>query len=150
MWRRQWRDAYAAVPRWYGLGTISFDLDDWAWNGHTDGFQGTITRTVCVPSHRLTVSVLTSAADGMSHAWVDGVLHILRAWRRDGAPSRRTAAGTHTQLYSTLPLHTRSPACSCASLRSLWSTHGRTCTAKSVPMLGAQEKGAEGAFRIAL
>ncbi|MEP7101565.1 MAG: serine hydrolase domain-containing protein, partial [Burkholderiales bacterium] len=92
MWRRQWRDAYAAVPRWYGLGTISGDLDDWAWSGHTGGFQGTITRTVCVPSQQLTVSVLTNAADGLSHAWVDGALHILRAYLRDGAPSRRTAA----------------------------------------------------------
>lgn len=92
MWRRQWRDAYAAVPRWYGLGTIGGDLDDWAWSGHTGGFQGTVTRTVCVPAHQLTVSVLTNAADGMSHAWVDGALHILRAYLRDGAPSRRTAA----------------------------------------------------------
>ena len=92
MWRRQWRDAYAAVPRWYGLGTIGGDLDDWAWSGHTGGFQGTVTRTVCVPAQQLTVSVLTNAADGMSHAWVDGALHILRAYLRDGAPSRRTAA----------------------------------------------------------
>lgn len=92
MWRRQWRDAYAAAPRWYGLGTICGDLDDWAWSGHTGGFQGTITRTVCVPSQQLTVSVLTNAADGLSHAWVDGALHILRAYQRDGAPSRRTAA----------------------------------------------------------
>ena len=92
MWRRQWRDAYAAAPRWYGLGTISGDLDDWAWSGHTGGFQGTITRTVCVAAQQLTVSVLTNAADGMSHAWVDGALHILRAYLRNGAPSRRTAA----------------------------------------------------------
>lgn len=92
MWRRQWRDAHAAAPRWYGLGTIGGDLHDWAWSGHTGGFQGTVTRTVCVPAHQLTVSVLTNAADGMSHAWVDGALHILRAYLRDGAPSRRTAA----------------------------------------------------------
>ena len=92
MWRRQWRDAHAAVPRWYGLGTIGGDLDDWAWSGHTGGFQGTVTRTVCVPAQQLTVSVLTNAADGMSHAWVDGALHILRAYLRDGPPSRHTAA----------------------------------------------------------
>jgi D-alanyl-D-alanine carboxypeptidase len=92
MWRRQWRDAHAAASRWYGLGTISGDLDDWAWFGHTGGFQGTITRTVGVPSQQLTVSVLTNAADGLSHAWVDGALHILRAYLRDGAPSRRTSA----------------------------------------------------------
>ena len=40
----------------------------------------------------------------------------------------------------TLPPHTRSPSCSCASLRSLWSAYGRTFTCKIAPMLGAQQK----------
>lgn len=92
MARRQWRDAYAAAPRWYGLGTIVGEFEDWAWSGHTGGFQGTITRTVCVPAQGLTVSVLTNAADGLSHAWVDGALSILRAYQRGGAPSKRAAA----------------------------------------------------------
>jgi len=42
-----------------------------------------------------------------------------------------------SQFRSTLPPHTRSPSCSCASLRSLWSACGGTCTRKSAPMLGA-------------
>jgi D-alanyl-D-alanine carboxypeptidase len=91
MVRRQWRDAHSSVERWYGLGTISGTLGDWDWFGHTGGFQGYITRTVCVPAEGLTVSVLTNAADGMSHGWVDGTLQILRAYARNGAPSRRTA-----------------------------------------------------------
>jgi D-alanyl-D-alanine carboxypeptidase len=92
MWRRQWRDAYAAAPRWYGLGTICGDLDDWAWCGHTGGFQGTLSRTACVLAQGLTVSVLTNAADGTAGVWVDGVLQILRAYAQGGAPSRRAAA----------------------------------------------------------
>jgi hypothetical protein len=54
--------------------------------------------------------------------------------RCDSCPSTRG-------LRSTLPSHTRSPSCSCASLRSLWPARGRTCTPRSAPMLGAQEKG---------
>ncbi len=45
-----------------------------------------------------------------------------------------------SRLRSTLPPHTRSPLCSCASLRSLWSTHGGTLTHKIAPMLGAPKK----------
>jgi D-alanyl-D-alanine carboxypeptidase len=92
MTRRQWRDPHSSLERWYGLGTISGTLADWEWFGHSGGFQGTITRTVCVPAHDLAVSVLTNAADGASHLWLDGVLHVLRAFARHGAPSRKTAS----------------------------------------------------------
>ena len=92
MTRRRWRDPHASIERWYGLGTISGTLADWEWFGHTGGFQGTITRTVTVPTHALTVSVLTNASDGPSNIWLDGTLHVLRAFSRHGAPSRRTAA----------------------------------------------------------
>lgn len=96
MTRRLWRDPYGTAERWYGLGTISGGLPgaDAAWDGfgHTGGFQGTISRTVCVPAQGLTVSVLTNGADGLSHSWCDGVLHILRAYARHGAPTKTTAA----------------------------------------------------------
>jgi hypothetical protein len=45
-----------------------------------------------------------------------------------------------SQIRSTLPSHGRSPFRSCASLRSLRSAYGRTCTSKSAPMLGAHKK----------
>ena len=45
-----------------------------------------------------------------------------------------------SRFRSTLPPHGRSPFRSCASLRSLWSARGGTCTRKSAPMLGAQKK----------
>jgi D-alanyl-D-alanine carboxypeptidase len=92
MWHRLWRDPHASLERWYGLGSISGTLDDWLWWGHTGGFQGTITRTACVPAQDLTISVLTNASDGVSHVWVDAALHILRTFAKRGAASRRTAA----------------------------------------------------------
>ena len=92
MTRRQWRDTHASVERWYGLGTLSGRLGDWDWFGHSGGFQGTLTRTVCIPEQDLAVSVLTNAADGPSQVWLDGILHILQAHLRHGAPSRRARA----------------------------------------------------------
>lgn len=91
MWRRQWQDPHSSLARWYGLGTVCGSLGDWDWFGHSGGFQGTITRTVGVPAQELTVSVLTNAADGLAHVWLDGALHLLRAYQKHGAPSRRTA-----------------------------------------------------------
>lgn len=92
MVRRQWKDAYSSIERWYGQGTISGRLGEWDWFGHSGGFQGTITRTCCVTEQDLTVSVLTNAADGLSHVWLDGALHILQAFAKHGAPSKRTAS----------------------------------------------------------
>jgi D-alanyl-D-alanine carboxypeptidase len=104
--RRQWRDEHNSIGRWYGLGTICGTLADWDWCGHTGGFPGTITRTVSVPSQQLTVSILTNAADGLSHAWVDGVLHLLRAHAVRGAPSRQAArwAGRWWSLWGCVDL----------------------------------------------
>jgi D-alanyl-D-alanine carboxypeptidase len=91
MAHRQWRDPHSSLQRWYGLGLISGTLGDWDWQGHSGSFPGTLTRTVCVPAQDLAISVLTNAADGLSQAWLDGVLHLLQAYARHGAPSRRTA-----------------------------------------------------------
>lgn len=96
MLHRQWRDAYASVERWYGLGTLSGATpgagSDWDWFGHTGGFQGTLSRTVCLPQQGLCISALSNAADGPAHLWVDGALQIIRAYFQHGAPTARTAA----------------------------------------------------------
>ncbi|HUP05763.1 MAG TPA: serine hydrolase domain-containing protein [Caldimonas sp.] len=91
MLRRLWRDSQTSAERWYGLGTISGTLAGWDWFGHSGAFQGTITRTLCVPARGLTISVLTNAVDGAAHAWVDGIVQILAVLARHGAPSRSTA-----------------------------------------------------------
>lgn len=91
MARRQWRSEHDSTGRWYGLGLIAGSSGAWDHVGHSGGFPGVITRTACVPSQQLTVSVLTNAADGLSHQWLDGTLQLLQAFEKGGAPSRRTA-----------------------------------------------------------
>lgn len=89
MVRAQWREPHSVLARDYGLGIISGKLGDWAWFGHAGGFPGYITRTAVFPAQELTVSVLTNAVDGLAHQWLDGTVHILRSFAREGAPSRR-------------------------------------------------------------
>lgn len=91
MTRRQWREEHSSIERWYGLGTISASLAGWSFFGHSGGFQGYITRTICVPAEHLSISVLTNAADGLSHFYLDGMVHILAAFRKRGAPTREAA-----------------------------------------------------------
>lgn len=92
MARRQWKDPHSSVERWYGLGTISGALGGWEWFGHSGAFQGTMSRTVCLPAQGLAVSVVTNAVDGPAQAWLDGVLHILHTFHQHGAPGAATAA----------------------------------------------------------
>jgi CubicO group peptidase (beta-lactamase class C family) len=94
MIRPQWRDAHSSVERSYGLGIISGKLADWEYWGHSGGFPGYITRTSTLSGQGLTVSVLTNAIDGWAHLWLDGAIHILRAFARNGAPSGKVADWT--------------------------------------------------------
>ena len=89
--RRQWRSEHDSTGRWYGLGTIGGTAGAWDHVGHSGGFPGVITRTACVAKHQLAVSVLTNAADGLSHQWLEGALYVMQAFEKHGAPSRRTA-----------------------------------------------------------
>lgn len=86
MIRRQWRNPNASIERHYGLGIMSGTTAEWDWFGHAGGFQGFITRTVTVPECPLTLSVLANAADGAALPWLEGALHILRHFKRHGAP----------------------------------------------------------------
>jgi CubicO group peptidase (beta-lactamase class C family) len=92
MVRRQWLVPHAAVERGYGLGIISGKIGDWEYFGHAGGFQGFITRTNVLPLHDLTLAVLTNAADGLAHPWLEGIAHILRCFAKRGAPPRRLSA----------------------------------------------------------
>ncbi|MBM3599100.1 MAG: beta-lactamase family protein [Alphaproteobacteria bacterium] len=89
MVRRQWRNPHSSFEIHYGLGIISGKLGDWEWFGHAGGFQGYITRTCVLPAAGLTVSVLTNSVDGLAHPWLDGIMHILQRFAKDGAPQRR-------------------------------------------------------------
>lgn len=91
MTRRHWRSEHDSSARWYGLGMVAATTGAWDHVGHGGGFPGVITRTACVPAQQLALSVLTNAADGLSNPWFDGALHVLQAFEKHGAPSRRTA-----------------------------------------------------------
>jgi CubicO group peptidase (beta-lactamase class C family) len=92
MVRKRWRSPDLAVERYYGLGLMSGKLADWDWFGHSGGFQGFITRTLVLPGEDLAVSVLTNAADGFAHFWLEGIVYILRAFQKNGAPDRKLAS----------------------------------------------------------
>lgn len=92
MIRKQWADPYSVLKRHYGLGIITGEVGDWECFGHSGGFQGFITRTSTFPQHHVTISVLTNAIDGPAHVWLDGAAHILRSFKKNGAPSRKVAS----------------------------------------------------------
>jgi CubicO group peptidase (beta-lactamase class C family) len=94
MTRAQWRDPYSTIEQSYGLGTMSGTLDGWDWFGHGGGFLGYITRTIVIPKEHITVSILTNAVDGCAPLWADGVLHILKAFAKAGAPTSELADWT--------------------------------------------------------
>lgn len=85
MVRRQWRDPHSSLERYYGLGTISGTTAGWDHAGHSGGFQGFITRSAALLERDLSVSVLTNAADGLSHFWFEGIVNILAGFAKNGA-----------------------------------------------------------------
>jgi CubicO group peptidase (beta-lactamase class C family) len=94
MRRRRWRDPHSSIERYYGLGLMSGSLAGWRWFGHSGGLQGYITRTCVLPGQQLALSVLANAVDGPAHLWLEGAVHILRAFAQHGAPSRKLAPWT--------------------------------------------------------
>ena len=94
MVRQQWPVPDTAGERHYGLGTIHGRVGDWEMYGHSGGFQGVKTQTATIPSQKLTVSVLTNAADGNPALLLEGVVHILRAFQKHGAPGKAVAGWT--------------------------------------------------------
>jgi CubicO group peptidase (beta-lactamase class C family) len=88
MTRRHWR-IIQSVEAHYGLGLVGGKTADWIWFGHGGGFQGYTSRTYVIPASEVAITLLTNAIDGSALQWMDGVLNILRAFRKRGAPSRR-------------------------------------------------------------
>jgi D-alanyl-D-alanine carboxypeptidase len=94
MMRARWRDPDSSVERYYGLGIMSGRIAGWPWFGHSGGLQGYITRTGVLPRQGLAISVLTNAVDGPAHAWLEGMVSILRTFSEQGAPPRRASGWT--------------------------------------------------------
>ena len=91
MTRPQWKDAFSPIPRSYGLGIITDDLDGWSAFGHSGGFPGYITRTAVIPERDLAISCLTNAVDGPSHIWLEGAVAILKRFQTEGPPASALA-----------------------------------------------------------
>ena len=89
MTRKHWRNPHASLEGYYGLGIMSGSLGGWDWFGHTGGFQGYISRTCVIPGRDLAITILTNSVDGWAYFWLDGAMHILRAFAARGAPARR-------------------------------------------------------------
>lgn len=106
MTRRHWRNPRSNVEGYYGLGIISGNLGGWDWFGHSGGLHGYASRTCVLPRQELTIAVLTNATDGWAGYWLDGVMHILRAFATRGAPARRVRdwAGRWWGIWGALDL----------------------------------------------
>jgi hypothetical protein len=89
MTRKHWRNPHSTLEGHYGLGIMSGTMGGWDWFGHTGGFQGYVSRTCVIPACDLTITILTNSADGWAGFWLDGAMHILRAFKARGAPKRR-------------------------------------------------------------
>jgi CubicO group peptidase (beta-lactamase class C family) len=89
MVRKQWRNPHASIEGYYGLGIMSGNTGGWDWFGHTGGFQGYTSRTCVIPTCDMAITILTNSIDGWSGFWIDGAMHILRAFAARGAPKRR-------------------------------------------------------------
>jgi CubicO group peptidase (beta-lactamase class C family) len=94
MTRPQWRNPHASIEGHYGLGIMSGRLNGWDWFGHSGGLLGYISRTAALPRRNLAISVLTNAVDGWAGFWLEGIIHILRAFADRGAPARRVSGWT--------------------------------------------------------
>jgi hypothetical protein len=86
MTRSQWRTPHSAQERYYGLGTMSGQIDGHIWFGHGGAFPGFISRTVAVPEWRVAVSIVTNAVDGWANQWAEGSVGILHHFARNGTP----------------------------------------------------------------
>ncbi|SHL71352.1 CubicO group peptidase, beta-lactamase class C family [Bradyrhizobium lablabi] len=89
MIRKQWRNPHASLEGHYGLGIMSGKLAGWDWFGHSGLFQGYVSRTSVIPACDITITILTNSTDGLAVFWLEGVMHILRAFAAGGAPKRR-------------------------------------------------------------
>ena len=92
--RREMTRKHLRIPQtieeaYYGFGLVSGQTAGWDWFGHGGGFQGYISRTSVIPACEVAVTVLTNSIDGWAPGWVNGVMHILQAFKTRGAPKGR-------------------------------------------------------------
>ena len=91
MIRKHWRNPHASLEGYYGLGIAGWHLSPAGTSSATAGRipQGYISRTCVIPACELSICILSNATDGWAGFWLDGAMHILRAFAARGAPARR-------------------------------------------------------------
>lgn len=106
MVRPHWRDNDGSAQSFYGLGIMCGELGGWPWFGHGGAFQSTLSRSIVLPGRDLAVSLLTNAIDGWAPTWSEGVVRILQAFAKHGAPLAKTAkwSGRWWSLWRALDL----------------------------------------------
>jgi len=88
MIRRQWRYPHSSIERYYGLGISSGATAEWEWFGHGGSFQGFASRTAVLPETGLVVSLVANAVDAPADRWMEGMIHILATFAKEGAPAK--------------------------------------------------------------
>ena len=88
MTRKHWR-VPSSVELHYGLGLACGKSEGFEWFGHGGGFQGYLSRTAVLAESDVAITILSNSIDGWAPFWMDGCLHILRAFKTRGAPERR-------------------------------------------------------------
>jgi CubicO group peptidase (beta-lactamase class C family) len=83
----RWRYPQSSIERHYALGITTGKTAEWEWFGHGGAFQGFASRTAVLSGHTIAVSLLTNAVDGPANRWMEGVIHILSAFAKHGAPN---------------------------------------------------------------
>jgi hypothetical protein len=63
-------------------------MAEWEWFGHGGAFQGFASRTVALPEPAVAVSVATNSIDGAADRWMEGMIHILATFAKQGAPAK--------------------------------------------------------------
>jgi CubicO group peptidase (beta-lactamase class C family) len=106
MVHRQWRNPHAPAELWYGLGTMSGMVAGAPWFGHSGSLQGYASRTAVLPEQGLCVSLLVNAVAQPTDFLVDGLLAVLLAATRRGAPAPGLAEwqGRWWNLFGVLDL----------------------------------------------
>lgn len=88
--RRHAQVPHSSLPSWYGLGVMHGSYQGWDWVGHTGGLQGFVSRSLVLPQQEIAISILANSQDAFTWPWVDGVLQVLQAFDKHGAPTART------------------------------------------------------------
>ena len=111
MQRTQWRVKNSQIGEEYGLGfQIEYVLDQKV-HGHGGAFPGQRTKSICDPSERLVISVLTNCIDGEASFMARGLYTVLdhfqssaRRADKDTIEQLRKFEGIYTSLWGDLAI----------------------------------------------